>query len=166
MWKKAIGFVGRYIAIGVLIGIGIYTVDEVHWRLLGSERIDRLQQSLELLSETYQALQDELTISILDPEPSESLPADETIEDPYPIRPTPYFVNGELQGYRLYPGTDRDAFRSLGLRPGDLVTEIDGQPLDEPSVAIELFQSAVRGQPVQFSILRDGETVQIEVTVD
>ena len=75
-------------------------------------------------------------------------------------------MNGELQGYRLYPGTDRDAFRSLGLRPGDLVTEIDGQPLDEPSVAIELFQSAVRGQPVQFSILRDGETVQIEVTVD
>jgi len=33
------------------------------------------------------------------------------------IRPTPYFVDGQQQGYRVYPGRDRAQFSALGLRP-------------------------------------------------
>ena len=35
------------------------------------------------------------------------------------IRPTPYLVNGEQAGYRVYPGRNRAQFAALGLRPGD-----------------------------------------------
>ena len=52
------------------------------------------------------------------------------------IRPTPYFVNGEQQGYRVYPGRDREQFASLGLRPGDLIKEIDGTA-NQVSVTVE-----------------------------
>ena len=41
------------------------------------------------------------------------------------IRPTPYYVSGQMQGYRVYPGRDRRQFAALGLRPGDLVKDID-----------------------------------------
>ncbi|MDJ0908528.1 MAG: PDZ domain-containing protein [Woeseiaceae bacterium] len=166
MWKKSIAFIGRYIAIGVLVGIGIYAVDEVHWRLFGSERLESLQQNMESLRETYQKLQDDLAFSIVEAGQSETLPANETIEDPFPFRPAPYFVNGELQGYRLYPGSDRMEFMSLGLRPGDLLTEIDGQPMNDPADAFELFEKALNGQPVQFSIVRDDELEQIEIRLD
>ena len=46
------------------------------------------------------------------------------------IRPTPYFVAGQQQGYRVYPGRDRKQFAALGLRPGDLIKDIDGAALD------------------------------------
>jgi general secretion pathway protein C len=86
--------------------------------------------------------------------------------DPDPLRPTPYFVNGEIRGYRVYPGSDRSAFASLGLRPGDLVTEIDGQPLTDSAVALELFEKALSGQPVQFSVRRGDEPMMIDIKVN
>jgi general secretion pathway protein C len=49
------------------------------------------------------------------------------------IRPTPYRVGGEQVGFRVYPGRDRKQFAALGLRPGDLITDIDGQSLSDAS---------------------------------
>ena len=166
MWKKSIRFVCRYLAIGVLIGIGIYTVDEIHWRYFGSERVEMLQQSLDTLKESYEMLAYEPLINHLEESQSEALPSNETASERDLLRPTPYFVNGEIQGYRVYPGSDRSGFRSLGLRPGDLVTEIDGQPLNETAVASELFEKALSGQTVRFSVLSGDELKIIEVKVD
>ena len=72
------------------------------------------------------------------------------------IRPTPYFVNGEQQGYRVYPGRDREQFASLGLRPGDLIKEIDGQSLSEPTQAMEIFQSLGTANQVSVTVERNG----------
>ena len=166
MWKKSVLFVCRYLAIGILIGIGIYAIDEIHWRLFGSERLAEFQESFDRLSELEASLVLEPIANALEEESSECIPSCERSGRPDPWRPTPYFVNGEIQGYRLYPGKDRHQFGSLGLRPGDLVTEIDGQPLDNTDVAFELFGKALGGQPARFSIVRDGELKQIEINVD
>ncbi|MCI0517410.1 MAG: type II secretion system protein GspC, partial [Woeseiaceae bacterium] len=56
------------------------------------------------------------------------------------IRPTPYFVAGQQQGYRVYPGRDRKQFAALGLRPGDLIKDIDGAALTDPQQAMQIFQ--------------------------
>lgn len=72
------------------------------------------------------------------------------------IRPTPYFVNGEQQGYRVYPGRDREQFASLGLRPGDLIKEIDGQSLSDPTQAMEIFQSLGTADQVSVTVERNG----------
>lgn len=165
MWKDSIRFVGRYFAIGVLIGVGIYAVDEIHWRLYGSERVAELQQSLDRLGES---LTPDLgpVIARSKKERAADLASDETVNEPDLWRPTPYYSNGVLQGYRVYPGSDRRTFQLLGLRPGDLVTEIDGQPLNESEVAAELFGKAVSGQPVSFSILRGEGIEKIEIKVE
>ncbi|MGB5163966.1 MAG: type II secretion system protein GspC [Woeseiaceae bacterium] len=73
------------------------------------------------------------------------------------IRPTPYFVNGEQQGYRVYPGRDRRQFAALGLRPGDLIKDIDGQALSDPSQAMKIFQSLGTADQVSVTVERNGQ---------
>jgi len=73
------------------------------------------------------------------------------------IRPTPYFVNGQQQGYRVYPGRDRAKFSALGLRPGDLIKDIDGQSLTDPSQAMQIFQSLGTAEQVSVTVERNGQ---------
>ena len=73
------------------------------------------------------------------------------------IRPTPYFVNGQQQGYRVYPGRNRAQFTALGLRPGDLIKDIDGQSLSDPSQAMQIFQSLGDADQVSVTVERNGQ---------
>jgi general secretion pathway protein C len=73
------------------------------------------------------------------------------------IRPTPYFVNGEQQGYRVYPGRNRQQFAALGLRPGDLIKDIDGQALTDPAQAMQIFQSLDSADQVSVTVERNGQ---------
>jgi len=73
------------------------------------------------------------------------------------IRPTPYFVNGQQQGYRVYPGRNRQQFSALGLRPGDLIKDIDGQALTDPTQAMQIFQSLDSADQVSVTVERNGQ---------
>jgi len=73
------------------------------------------------------------------------------------IRPTPYFVNGQQQGYRVYPGRNRQQFAALGLRPGDLIKDIDGQALTDPTQAMQIFQSLDSADQVSVTVERNGQ---------
>ena len=72
------------------------------------------------------------------------------------IRPTPYFVDGQQQGYRVYPGRNRQQFAALGLRPGDLIKDIDGQALTDPTEAMRIFQSLDNADQVSVTVERNG----------
>ena len=72
------------------------------------------------------------------------------------IRPTPYLVNGQPAGYRVYPGRDRKQFAALGLRPGDLIKDINGQSLTDPKQAMAIFQSLGTTDQVTVTIERNG----------
>lgn len=82
------------------------------------------------------------------------------------IRPTPYFVNGQQQGYRVYPGRNRQQFAALGLRPGDLIREIDGQSLTDPSQAMQIFQSLGTASQVSVTVERNGTPETIVLKTD
>lgn len=73
------------------------------------------------------------------------------------IRPTPYYVAGEMQGFRVYPGRDRKQFAALGLRPGDLVKDIDGAALTNPAQATEIFQGLGDKDQVSVTVERNGQ---------
>ncbi|MDA0680060.1 MAG: type II secretion system protein GspC [Proteobacteria bacterium] len=73
------------------------------------------------------------------------------------IRPTPYYVSGEMQGFRVYPGRDRKQFAALGLRPGDLVKDIDGAALTNTAQATEIFQGLGDKDQVSVTVERDGQ---------
>ena len=73
------------------------------------------------------------------------------------IRPTPYYVSGEMRGYRVYPGRNRKHFTELGLRPGDLIKDIDGAALTNPQQASQVFQSLGDKQQVSVTVERNGQ---------
>ncbi len=82
------------------------------------------------------------------------------------IRPQPYMPNGELKGYRIYPGRNREQFVALGLQPGDLVTEINGMTLNNPAQAMEMFRSLADTTQVTVTIEREGQaqTLTLDTT--
>jgi general secretion pathway protein C len=73
------------------------------------------------------------------------------------IRPTPYYVSGQMQGYRVYPGRDRKQFAALGLRPGDLIKDIDGAALTNPQQATQIFQNLGNAEQVSVTVERNGQ---------
>lgn len=72
------------------------------------------------------------------------------------IRPAPYFQDGAMRGYRLYPSTNRKVFAEIGLRPGDIATAINGSPLTDPSSGAQIFSDLGNSDSVSITIERDG----------
>jgi general secretion pathway protein C len=79
------------------------------------------------------------------------------------IRPQPVFANGQQRGYRVYPGRNRQQFSRLGLMPGDLVTAINGTPLDDPARGMEILQSMNSATQVTVTVERNGQSTQINI---
>jgi general secretion pathway protein C len=77
------------------------------------------------------------------------------------IRPQPVFKDGRQQGYRVYPGRQRQQFAQLGLRPGDLITQINGMALDDPARGMEIFRGLADATSVTVTVDRNGEIEMI-----
>lgn len=74
------------------------------------------------------------------------------------VRPQPVFANGVQRGYRVYPGRNRQMFARLGLQPGDLVTTINGTPLDDPQRGMEIFNTMATSDRVTVTVERNGQS--------
>jgi general secretion pathway protein C len=70
------------------------------------------------------------------------------------MRPQPVFAGGKMRGFRVYPGANRQAFARLGLRAGDLVTAINGTPLDDKDRAQEIFGTLNSSTEARVTITR------------
>jgi general secretion pathway protein C len=79
------------------------------------------------------------------------------------LRPQPVFAGGQQRGYRVYPGRNRAQFAKLGLMPGDLVTAVNGTPLDDPNRGLETLRGVGAGSPVVLTVERGGQTQQVTV---
>lgn len=73
--------------------------------------------------------------------------------------------SGRQLGYRVYPGRDPDRFTKLGLFPGDLVTAVNGQPLDDPSRSMELMRNLTGSDNITLTIERDGAQRIVQIPV-
>ncbi|MGH8209838.1 MAG: type II secretion system protein GspC [Steroidobacteraceae bacterium] len=73
------------------------------------------------------------------------------------MRPQPVFADGKQRGYRVYPGRNRQAFIRLGLRPGDLVTAVNGTPLDDPEHGQEIFRTLGASPEAHITVTRNGQ---------
>lgn len=72
------------------------------------------------------------------------------------IRPQAVLADGRQRGYRVYPGPNQDAFNRLGLRPGDMVTAINGTPLDDPARGGEIFGTLSSAGEARVTVMRNG----------
>ncbi|MEM1152561.1 MAG: type II secretion system protein GspC [Pseudomonadota bacterium] len=74
--------------------------------------------------------------------------------------------NGELQGYRVMPGKEREQFAVLGFRPGDLVTSINGMSLSDPANTLRLYQTIRSASEAVFELQRNGQPMSISVSLE
>jgi general secretion pathway protein C len=83
------------------------------------------------------------------------------------MRTVPSYDNsaGKLRGFRAYPGRNRAIFNKLGLKPGDLVTAINGQPLDDPQHSQEVFNTIQSSNTVTVTVERGGQKQDITLNV-
>ncbi len=79
------------------------------------------------------------------------------------LRPQPVFAGAQLRGYRVYPGRNRVQFAKLGLLPGDLVTAVNGAPLDDPNRALETLRAIGSGPAVTLTVDRNGQPQQLSI---
>jgi general secretion pathway protein C len=72
---------------------------------------------------------------------------------------------GKLRGFRAYPGRNRQIFNKLGLKPGDLVTAINGTALDDPQRSQEVFNTIQTSDHVTVDVERGGQKQQITLNI-
>jgi general secretion pathway protein C len=72
---------------------------------------------------------------------------------------------GKLRGFRAYPGRNRAIFNELGLKPGDLVTAINGQPLDDPQHSQEAVNTIASQPFATVTIERGGQRQDISLNI-
>jgi len=75
----------------------------------------------------------------------------------------PVLENGRFAGVRLSVGRDSDLLDRAGLRPTDIITAVNGIPLDGPERSAELMAALRDTRQVTLSVRRDGSTLQIPV---
>jgi general secretion pathway protein C len=73
--------------------------------------------------------------------------------------------NGRLAGVRVNPGQNAQAFSKLGLRPGDVVTAINGAPLDDQARANEIFNSMGSTAQAHVTIKRSGREMELNLNL-
>lgn len=84
------------------------------------------------------------------------------------MRVEPTFASDQaLKGVRVYMGRNRKAFASSGLRPGDLITAVDGNSIvgENPKEVLALFDRAKGAGSARLTVLRNGRyPIDLEVS--
>jgi general secretion pathway protein C len=82
------------------------------------------------------------------------------------VRLAPHVQEGKVVGFRVNPGRDRATFEALGLQAGDVVTDINGTLLDDPSQGLQVFEALGETTQANVTVLREGtpQVIVIDTT--
>ncbi len=72
------------------------------------------------------------------------------------IRVAPFLDQGQMVGFRINPSQNRELFESLGLQPNDVVTDINGMTLNDPSAGLQVFESLGEATQANVTVIRNG----------
>lgn len=73
------------------------------------------------------------------------------------VRAMPVMANGKLAGYRVFPVGNNKVFARLGLQPGDVVTAVNGLPLDNPAESMRVLNSVKTSDQITITLTRNGQ---------
>ncbi|MCC7489606.1 MAG: hypothetical protein IT485_08155 [Gammaproteobacteria bacterium] len=95
--------------------------------------------------------------------PEQTAPSPPRLADIMTSRP--HVTGGRFSGLEVYPGERGEDFSRLGLKPGDIITEIDGRKLtaSDPTAP---FQSLAAETSLTFTIDRRGQTLKLRIDDD
>jgi general secretion pathway protein C len=80
------------------------------------------------------------------------------------VRFQPHVENGALVGYKIQPRqADAELLGELGLRPSDIVTQVNGRSLDDPREANKVLQDLRDARRIEISFIREGQQRSLSV---
>jgi general secretion pathway protein C len=79
------------------------------------------------------------------------------------LRPVPVYRNGVIAGFQVYPGTRPSLFTKWGLQPGDVMTDLDGQPVSDADQLMDTLRSLLDGAALIATLQRAGAPVSIRL---
>lgn len=74
------------------------------------------------------------------------------------VRPVPVYRSGAIAGFQVYPGRRSAPFNQWGLKAGDVITDLNGQPLTDPDQVLQILQGLLEGEALQATVQREGGT--------
>ncbi len=80
-------------------------------------------------------------------------------------RPIPNYKGGKINGFKLVGMKPGSIYYDLGLRPGDVITSINGKPLNGPNAALELVQNIGTISNVRLGIDRNGTQREVSANI-
>lgn len=81
------------------------------------------------------------------------------------IRAVPHFEGGQSIGFRLFAIRRGSLFDKIGLKNGDIVTSINGSPMNDPSKAVSLLQELKDARSLEVDALRNQQPLKLSYTI-
>lgn len=73
----------------------------------------------------------------------------------------PVFVGGKFHGFRIVALNDPAFWRGVDLRPGDVITSVNGFPIERPEQAVTVFDSLELASELRVAYDRDGQSREL-----
>jgi type II secretory pathway component PulC len=77
----------------------------------------------------------------------------------------PVLVHGRFHGFRIAGLRDADFWRGIDLRPGDVVTSVNGFPIERPEQAVTVFDSLELASELRVAYDREGQSREIVYSI-
>ena len=81
------------------------------------------------------------------------------------IRVRPHFTNGEADGLALSSIRRNSIFSEMGLRNGDVITGVDGNPIQSVDDALRFYESISSASSLNLQVKRRGKMHSIDYTI-
>jgi general secretion pathway protein C len=82
------------------------------------------------------------------------------------LNPAPAYQDGKLVGFRLRPTKNRHLLRRNGILRNDIVTSVNGIPLNDPSNSFQVLQQLTSTENIQLTILRNGQEKNVSLNLE
>jgi general secretion pathway protein C len=69
--------------------------------------------------------------------------------------------NGAMNGFLLSEIQPNSIFKQIGLRDGDLLNAVNGQPVNDPGKAMTMLQSLQNQPSITLNVVRNGVPTQL-----
>jgi membrane-associated protease RseP (regulator of RpoE activity) len=77
----------------------------------------------------------------------------------------PVMENGQIVGFRLFQFEENSMFHKLGMKDGDVVTEINGVPLNNVTRTVQLLNGLRGENAVKVKVVRNGTPTSLDLSV-
>lgn len=81
------------------------------------------------------------------------------------VRVRPHFTNGEPDGLALSSIRRNSVFSEMGLRNGDVITGVDGNPIQSVDDALKFYESISSASSLNLQVKRRGKIQSIDYTI-